>query len=46
LSAGTIRKFTQMPLLFEDALSMTTALYSHSLGSWLIAGDFGIKGME
>jgi hypothetical protein len=47
LTAGTTRRFTQMPTLFEEeASSMTTALYSCSLGSWIIAGDFGIKGTE
>jgi hypothetical protein len=46
LTAGTTRRFTQMPALFQEASSMTTALYSCSLGSWIIAGDFGIKGTE
>jgi hypothetical protein len=43
LSVGKHRSSPKIPLDFSDASRMTCALRSALLGSWLVAGDFGIK---
>lgn len=46
LKTGVARLFKELPFDFSNASSMTTTLYNNSLNSWIIAGDFGIKGNE
>jgi hypothetical protein len=43
---GGKRAIRKMPINFAQASQMTTALHSTALGSWIFAGDFGIKGNE